>query len=105
MESPPNALSPVSTISVPPSAELQAMPETTCVGRLSPIELHDVPRSVDIQIPPLEAAAKMWSPAGSAANDVTRPARSARPWRVDPFVVSYSLRSPTSGVVPYGDHV
>src|SRR5213592_710201 len=81
------------------------MPDTTCVGRLSPIEVHESPPLVDIQTPPLEAAAKIRSPLGSAANDVTRPERSARPSRVEPLVVSYSVRSPISGVLPYGVHV
>ena len=73
---------------MPPSAGVQAMPETTCVGSPSPIDAHESPRLVDIQTPPLEAAAKMWSPVGSAAKEVTRPDRSARPWRVEPLEVS-----------------
>ena len=73
---------------MPPSAGVHAIPETTCVGSASPIGAHESPRSVDFQTPPLEAAAKMWSPAASAASEVTRPERSARPWRVEPLVVS-----------------
>jgi hypothetical protein len=47
----------VSTISVPPFALDHAMLETTCVGRLSAIEVQEPPLSVDFQMPPFETAA------------------------------------------------
>ena len=85
--SPPNALSPVRTTSVPPFADVQAMPDTTWVGRLSPIEVQFAAWSVDFQMPPFETAAYRL-PLGSRANDVVRPDRPTKPSRVEPRDVS-----------------
>jgi hypothetical protein len=54
---PPNAGSPVSAMSVPPSAGDQAIEPTTCVGSPSAIDCQVLPMFVERQTPPLTGAA------------------------------------------------
>src|SRR5581483_7149062 len=54
---PPNALSPVTAISVPPAAGDHSTDPTVWVGSLLPIERQVLPSSRDSQTPPLATEA------------------------------------------------